>query len=184
MAPRMKLEEMTSQREALERVASLIRKGSIHPEILRAAKAITRDCAARDDLCELEALYDAVKNGTDRVEWLRHGVRYVADPQPFDSFVGVGTMIDLCSSGACAGDCDDQTILVGALAASLGFKVGARAWGPGRSGEYAHVYAVAAVPKSGPWPRDYYGHGLDTTVPSFSLGDEPSGGHILTSWLK
>jgi hypothetical protein len=180
----VKLEEMTSQRQALEKVASLIRKGSIHPEILLAAKAITRDCDARDDLCELEALYSAVKDGTDRVEWLRHGVRYVADPQPFDAFHSVKDQIRLCSSGACALDCDDQTIMIGSLAAAIGFKVGARAWGPDRSGDYVHVYAVAAVPKSGPWPKDYYGHGLDTTVPSARVGWEPDGGHILTSWLR
>jgi hypothetical protein len=180
----MKLEEMTSQREELEKVASLIRSGCVNIDIMKAAKALKNGCDDRDDMCELEALYDAVKNGTDRVDWLRHGVRYVADPQPFDSLHSVRSIIEFCREGANAFDCDDQTILMGSLAASLGFKVGARAWGPGRSGDYGHVYAVAGVPKSGPWPRDYYGHGLDTTVPSASVGWEPSGGHILTSWLK
>jgi hypothetical protein len=80
--------------------------------------------------------------------------------------------------------CDDQVILVGSLCAAIGFKVGARAWGKGASGEYQHVYPVVLVPKGGPWPRGYYGTGLDTTVPRFDVGDEPEGGHILTAWLR
>lgn len=184
--PRLaRLEAAGSQRDALEKLAQMIRQGAKDERILQAAKAITRDCEARDDLCELEAIYAAVKEGTDRVSWLRRGVRYVADPEPFDAFHAVGSQIRLCESGACAFDCDDQTILVGALAAAIGFKVGARAWGPGtrQSEDYQHVYCVAAVPKSGPWPKDYFGHGLDTTVPSASVGWEPTGGHIMTSWV-
>jgi hypothetical protein len=186
MARFARLETATSQRAALEKVAQLIRKGSIHPDILKAAKALTRDCEARDDLCELEAIYQAVKVGSDRVSWLRRGVRYLADPFPFDSFHAVSSQINLCKEGSCAFDCDDQTILIGSLASALGFKVGARAWGPGtkQNDDYQHVYAVAAVPKSGPWPAGYYGHGLDTTVPSAAVGWEPQGGHILTAWIE
>src|SRR3989304_4060542 len=86
MSPRTaRLEDITSQRDALEKLAELIRKGSIDQEILRAAKAVTRDCSARDDLCELEALFQAVKYGDSRVAWLKKGMRYVADPYPFDT---------------------------------------------------------------------------------------------------
>lgn len=176
--------EARSQGDALVEIERLILKGSIHPKILQAAKAITSDCDPRDDLCEIEAIYSAVKHGTNRVPWLRKGVRYVADSYAHDAFHGVASQIDLCRDGACAFDCDDQTILVGALASAIGFKVGARAWGPGtrQSDEYQHVYAVVAIPKNGPWPRDYYGHGLDTTVPSAGVGWEPSGGHVMTAW--
>ena len=46
MPPRVaRLEDVTSQRDALEKLAVLIRKGSIDQDILRAAKAITRDCS-------------------------------------------------------------------------------------------------------------------------------------------
>ena len=185
MAPRpARLEEMTSQRDALEKIAELIRKGSVDGEVLQAAKKITRDCSARDDLCELEAIFQAVKYGDSRISWLKKGLRYIADPYPFDTFHSATAMIESCRSGACSGDCDDATILVGSLVASIGFMVGARAWGPGRSGDYAHVYPVAAVPKNGPWPKDYFGHGLDVTVPQSEVGWEPAGGHFMTAWVN
>lgn len=181
-----RLEDLIDQRDALGKIAVLIRNGSIDQRIMQAAKAITRGCAARDDLCELESLFDAVRNGSSRVPWLRAGVRYVADSYSFDTFHGVGSLITLCESGACAFDCDDTTILIGSLAAALGFKVGARAWGQSKKqdGEYQHVYAVACVPKAGPWPRNYFGHGLDTTVPEAAVGWEPEGGHIMTAWIE
>jgi hypothetical protein len=185
MSPRTaRLEDITSQRDALEKLAELIRKGSIDQEILRAAKAVTRDCSARDDLCELEAIFNAVKYGDSRVSWLKKGMRYVADPYPFDTFHSASAMIESCRAGACAGDCDDATVLVGSLAASIGFMVGARAWGKGTSGDLLHVYPVAAVPKSGPFPKDYFGHGLDITVPSSEVGWEPQGGHFITAWVN
>jgi hypothetical protein len=185
MPATLRLVSSSSQRDALDKVASIIRKGSIDPRIVAAARAITRDCAPRDDECELRAIYEAVKYGTDAVAWLHRGMRYVADPHSFDTFSTVNAIVNDCAAGSCAGDCDDATILVGSLAAAIGFRVGARAWGRGKNqaGDYQHVYAVAAIPKSGPWPRDYYGTALDTTVDRFDVGDEPDGGHILTAWL-
>ena len=179
-----RFEAVASQEQALEKIAGLIRKGSVDPRIVQAARALTRDCRSRDDLCELEALYQAVKSGDSRVSWLKRGMRYVADPHSFDTFSAVSAIITDCGSGSCAGDCDDHSVLVGSLAAAVGFKVGARAWGPGKSGDYQHVYAVALVPKGGPWRKGYFGHGLDTTVPRFDVGDEPPSGHILTAWLS
>ena len=177
--------EVSSQEAALEEIAELIRKGALEQEVIRAAKTITRDCTPRDDLCELKAIFDAVKYGDARLPWLKKGMRYVADPRSTDTYHSATAMIASCKAGACAGDCDDSTILVGSLAAALGFMVGARAWGQGKNqdGDYQHVYAVAAVPKSGPWPRGYLGHGLDTTVPASEVGWEPPGGHIMTAWV-
>jgi hypothetical protein len=82
-------------------------------------------------------------------------------------------------------NCDDALVLVGSLCAALGFKVGARAWGPGRSGEYTHVYPVVAVPKHR-WPaKGYCGTALDITEPDAYVGWEPNleMGHIMTAWM-
>lgn len=174
----------SGQRQALRTIAELIARGSAHPTVRSVAHALTRDCANRDDLCELEAIFEAVRDGSDKVKALRYGMRYVADPRWADFFTGPAEQLRRCEAGACAGDCDDHTILVAALAASLGFKVGARAWGPAGSEEFTHVYAVAAVPKKGPWPKSYSGHGLDTTVPYSSVGWEPKKGHVLTFWVE
>ena len=184
MPASVRFEDVDSQGAALEKIAGLIRKGSMDPRIIAAARALTRDCAARDDLCELQAIYNAVKHGDSRVSWLRSGMRYVADPHSWDTFSTVNAIIADCAAGSCGGDCDDHVVLVGSLVAAIGFKAGARAWGKGSSGDYQHVYPVVLVPKGGPWPRGYYGTGLDTTVPRFDVGDEPQGGHILTSWLR
>jgi len=105
MSRTARLEDVTSQRDALEKIGELIRKGSIDQEVLRAAKAVTRDCSARDDLCELEAIFNAVKHGDSRVAWLKKGLRYVADPYPFDTFHSASAMIESCRAGACSGDC-------------------------------------------------------------------------------
>ncbi len=175
---------MGSQRDSLQKIAELIRRGSVHPEILKAAKILTRDCDARDDECELEAIFNAVKNGDSRVPWLKSGIRYVSDPRAYDTFYTAQAMIDSCKSGACAADCDDMTVIIGSMAAALGFKVGARAWGPAKNGDYQHVYAVAAAPKNGPWPKAYCGTAMDPTVKKSYLGWEPDGGRILTAWIE
>ncbi|HUI23377.1 MAG TPA: hypothetical protein VLY82_03180 [Nitrososphaerales archaeon] len=190
--PALRFEEVKDQKQALMLVAQMIRKGSVNPQIIRAARAITINCEPRDELAELRAIYQAVKTGDESVEWLAYGMRYVSDPHPWDTFSEASAIVEDCKAGACAGDCDDSSILIGSLACALGFPTGVRAWGPGSRGDYQHVYCVAATPKSGPWPRDYYGHGLDTTVPRFRMGQEPGEGpigkgpafgHFMTAWV-
>lgn len=174
---------VTDQKAALRQIGAMISKGSIDPSVRRAAKAITADVDARDDLGELEALYTALKEGTDRVPGLGRGFRYVADPRAADFFQSAAVSLTECREGACAGDCDDSSILIGALAGALGFNVGARAYAPPGSGSFTHVYAVATVPKRGPWPAGYSGHALDITVPEATVGWEPSRGRVSTFWL-
>lgn len=191
----VRIERAGSQESALRRIAQIVQQGSVNRDLVRAARAVTRDCEARDDECELRAIYNAVKSGDERIPWLQSGMRYVADPRPFDTFSKIQAIIDDCGSGACAGDCDDHVILVGTMASALGFQVGVRAWGASKSqdGEYTHVYAIACVPKAGPWPANYQGHGMDTTVADFDFGDEPGNqgdpghgpamGHYMTAWV-
>src|SRR3990172_3632462 len=115
MSPRTaRLEDITSQRDALEKLAELIRKGSIDQEILRAAKAVTRDCSARDDLCELEALFQPLKYSH-------------SPPPPPAALVAAGSLRPHPGGGGAGGGPGHAaTILVGSLAASIGFMVGAR----------------------------------------------------------
>jgi hypothetical protein len=181
-----RLESVKDQAGALKRIADLIAKGCVSPTVVRAARAITSECASRDDLCELEAIYDAVKNGTDVVPGMKRGLRYVADPTTADWYQGAAATLKECASGACAGDCDEHTVLVASLAGALGFKVGARAWGsdPNRR-EYQHVYAVVAYPKKGPWNKDRGSvRGMDTTVEEAHVGWEPPRGAVLTYWIE
>lgn len=181
------LADVRTQSAALRKIVEMIQAGSIDPVVRRTALRITADCAARDDMCELQAIFDAVKHGTDKVPALRNGFKYVNDPQYADFYVAAKRSLTECARGACGGDCDDHTILVASLAASLGFVVGARAWGPPKApkGTYAHVYPIVRIPKHGPWPKSYTGHGMDTTVEDSTIGWEPpSSPNVLTAWIE
>lgn len=140
---------------------------------------MVRGCGARDDACELEAIFEAVKHGTPYVKGLAKGLKYIADPRWADHFTAPYRVLDQCARGACAEDCDGHAALIAALAGSLGFKVGLRVWGETHS-NYVHVYAVAGLPKRE--PRDTVG--MDTTVPDSSVGWEPPNGAVLTAWLE
>lgn len=181
-----KVIDAKDQRTALETLAQLALKDTLNPDIRNAALAMTRGCKSRDDLCELQAIYDAVKHGTSDVAGLEDGLRYVADPRWSDYFVAPSRTLDNCERGSCGGDCDDHAGLIAALAGSIGFKVGLRAWGEKQGGvlskpEYTHVYAVIALPKRGPFTKVV---GMDTTVPTADVGWEPPGGDVLTAWLE
>ena len=179
------IHDVRDQGASLKKIGDLIAKGSVDPSVVRAARAIVRDCDARDDRCEVEAVFEAVKNGTDAVPGLARGLRYVSDPRVMDYFASAPAILREAAAGAAAGDCDEHTILVAALLGALGYKVGARAWGPNpKQNEFAHVYPIVALPKRGPWPKGYAGHGLDTTVPKSHVGWQPPKGRVLTVWIE
>jgi hypothetical protein len=174
----VKFKDVDNTEDALKSIVQLMVKGSTDETIRQVALALTRDCDSRDDLCEVTMIFEAVKHGDSRVPALRNGIRYLADPRYTDWYQAATKTLQLG-----AGDCDDQTILVGALLTSIGFLAGARAWGK-KPGDYTHVYPVVALPKNGPAPENYFGTGLDTTVPQSDVGWEPRGGYILTAWPK
>jgi hypothetical protein len=170
-------------------LGALVQKAAISPLVRNTAVLIigSAGCDSRDDACELQAVFDAVKSGDPAVAPFKSGLKYVADPRFADYFESPVDTINQCLKGACASDCDGHAGLIAALLASLGWKVGLRAYGVLGSGGYSHVYAVAAYPKKPVgdpgavhWNRAV---GLDTTVPSASVGWEPPRGEVLTAWL-
>lgn len=179
-APTSRLLDTRSQQDALSKLAELTQRATIHPLIRNTAIRIIAECAGRDDMCELKAIFRAVKRGDSSIPPLVNGFKYVADPRFADYFASPVDLLNNCLKGACAGDCDDHTALVAALAGAVGFKVGLRAWGRDSSG-FSHVYPVVAYPKRPPFKRAL---GLDTTVPSSSVGWEPPEGNVLTAWLE
>jgi hypothetical protein len=199
--------DVPSQRDALKALAEQTLKSVEDPVVRRTALQIVQGCPSRDDLCELQAIFDAVKYGDPRVDVLRGGFKYVADPRSRDTFVSPRRNLDWCQNfGACGGDCDDHAALVAALAGAVGFKTGLRAWGPpGKA--FAHVYAVAMIPKREPATmygsarigrvglsafraaearkpkKGWKSYGLDTTVKQSFVGWEPPPGNVMTAWL-
>jgi len=147
------------------------------------------DCRDRDAICELRAVFDTVKEGDSRIKGFEKGLRYVNDPQTFDTFVRPTKMLEWCKDGACAEDCDSHAALVAALCIALGFRAGVRAYGPDKNGPLTHVYAVALLPKmpmsdiDGSREKGVDVVGLDTTVSQSRVGWQPPPGRVVTAWI-
>ena len=174
--------DLASQKDALGALADLVARSIVEdPNIRVAALKITRECGSRNDQCEAEAVYNAVRYGTPEVKGLETGLRYVADPRLSDYFVRPGRLLEMCEFQACGEDCDGHAGLLAALLGSLGFVVGLRAYAkPNNPDEFVHVYAVVGLPKRE--PTAYYG--LDTTVAEASFGWEPPRGRVLTAYIR
>lgn len=178
---RFSTQTITNQAQSLQAIADLIRKGMENPRVRATALQLVADCQSRDDNCELQAIFDAVKHGDQRVTALKRGFKYVADPKTIDFFAAADRSLAMCEKGGCGGDCDDHTILVGALCGSIGFTPGARAYGPKAGGPLVHVYPVVLLPKKAIRGQAV---GLDTTVPRSYVGWEPPPGRVVTAWVK
>ena len=180
-----------NQRQQLEELVGLIRKGIANPTVRETALLIVRNAGcpnqntssasrAQIDLCQLKAIYAAVKHGDPDVPGLEKGVPYMADPDGFDLYTAPSRLLKACKAqmGSCHEDCDGLTALIAALSGTLGFKVAARAWGkPGTQG-YQHVFVVVKFPK-----RERESElTLDVTVPRAEVGWNPPAGRIMTAW--
>lgn len=171
--------QVKDQEKALKLLAELSQRATINPLVRNTALRIVAECASRDDACELAAIYNAVKHGHPEIPSLRNGVKYVADPRYADYFESPVDVLVQCSKQACGSDCDGHAALIAALAGSLGWRMGLRAWGR-KPSEYEHVYAVALFPKRAPHTSVV---ALDTTVDSFKVGSEPPRAHVLNAYF-
>lgn len=160
--PQVAYKNRVTQKQALQELARLVAQGMSDPLVVETARRIVSDCPARDDRCEVEAIYEAVKNGHPDVRGLERGLRYVSDPRSRDWFTGARRLLQMCARGACAEDCDGHAVLVAALLGAIGFQVGLEAWGH-ECDEYEHVYAVVGIPKHRPPAHGKQFTGLDTT---------------------
>lgn len=88
---------------------------------------MARRVRAKDYLGEIKALF----------EWVQHNIRYTRDPHRVELLHSARRMLELR-----AGDCDDMTILLGAMLQSIGHPVRIVVVGPNpkRPGLFTHVY--------------------------------------------
>ncbi|MFD6432300.1 transglutaminase domain-containing protein [Streptomyces venezuelae] len=127
-------------------IRSLILRGgkdmAVRRQAVRLLKA--RGVRPKDYLGEIEALF----------AWVRRTVRYTRDPYRVELLHSARRMLQLR-----AGDCDDMTILLGALLQSVGHQVRIVLVGPdaARPGLFTHVYPEAEY--RGRWIA------LDATMP-------------------
>lgn len=131
--------------------------GSVRdPEMRRIGLAAVEVCKARDDRCELMAIFDFVKRN----------IRYTGDVRDKDTFQsGYRTM------QMAGGDCDDHAILCAVLAKVNGFEPKFRITS-NYGTSWDHIYCVVGLPKLE--PRSYIA--LDTTLPGSTdarFGKEP-----------
>lgn len=179
-----------SQEHALKLLGELTQRAAVNPVIRNTALRIigSAGCGSREDQCEIEAVFNAVKSGDPAVRPFHNGFKYVADPRFSDYFASPVDIVNNCAKGACGGDCDEHAALIASMLASIGWKVGLRAYGVAGSGGYSHVYAVVAFPKKPRVRGDKVAWdkvvALDTTVDSSRVSWEPPKGNVLTAWLE
>ena len=135
--PLLNGEQGTAQTVALMR--KLVDEALNDAQFVRQAIEIVRGVAAFDDLGELHALY----------RWVKGHIRYTKDPVTKEKLYPPTELLKIR-----AGDCDDISMLLGALAIAIGYParlitVSANAQSPE---EFSHVYVEAEAPAgSGNW---------------------------------
>ena len=140
-------------RKTLEHIQDLIRQGAKDFFVRQKAIDILLERAVRskDYWREIKALF----------EWVQQNVRYTKDPFRVEVLHSARRMLELR-----AGDCDDMTILLGALLESIGHPVRLVIVGPDplRPKLFSHIYLEAF--HQGSWIA------LDATMP-FPMGWAP-----------
>lgn len=184
---RMASRELTvkDQADALLVAARLTAKASIHPKIRETALIITHACKKNDGDGQMQAIYDAVKEGHPDVRGLEKGVKYVRDPVLTDFFTSPVKLLKQCEADdrTCSEDCDGHGMLIAALCASIGLRSGLRAFKPDGKKSFTHVYAVASPDINAGDDKPKL-HGMDTTIDRAYVGWEPSPGKTMTVLLE
>jgi len=141
-----------SLRDRVKVMRQMHEVGLTDPDVRGTALRAVAGCPARDDRCELEAVFNFVKAR----------VRYTGDVEGHDTYASAKRTLEWGG-----GDCDDHSVAVATLARHLGFKTGVRVADTG-SGDWDHVYAIVGFPKD--VPTGYVA--MDTTMPQSKPGWE------------
>lgn len=146
----------TATVRTIEQRVSYIRdqlvKGSQSARVIEKARAIVarkckngdgtkRWCVPEKDWWgEVKALFDAVASADSDV-----GLRYTRDHAFVDQFSSAEASMRMQ-----AGDCDDGTILLGALLMAVGYRVKMRVIQSKGSDTWSHIYLLVGLPPTGP----------------------------------
>lgn len=134
---------------------SLVDAAVSDPAFVRQAIDIVRRVPAYDDVGEAYAVY----------QWVKHSIRYTKDPVTKEKLYPPQELLKIR-----AGDCDDISMLIGALGIALGYParlitISADASNPQ---EFSHVYPELEVPAGS---RQWIA--LDAARPGAEFGLEP-----------
>lgn len=154
--PQLKAHPVDSLEDRVQVLRDLVWKptgGLRDPRMRQIALMVTRHCPPRNDMCELEAIYDfVVKN-----------IRYTGDIVFKDTF-----QTALRTMQFAGGDCDDHSVCSAVLAMANGFQTRFRI--TSNTGKtWDHIYMMAGVPKHNPkrWVA------LDTTLGPGRFASQP-----------
>jgi hypothetical protein len=152
-APLLGGEAGTAQTIALMR--QLIDQALADAEFVRLTVDIVRSVPAYDDLGEAESLYN----------WVKSHIRYTKDPVTKEKLYPPTELLKIR-----AGDCDDISMLLGAMLLALGYpaRLITISANPDDPSEFSHVYVEGEIPPgSGQWVP------LDAARPNSKFGEEP-----------
>lgn len=151
---RFALRDVRNLEDRVQAMIDLVWEGLKDPEMRKLALQITRRCEARDDLCELKAIFD----------FNQSRIRYTGDIAGLDTFSTWRRALDFGGE-----DCDGHSIANATAAGHNGFGCVFRLTTSKAGTPFEHVYAVALFSKLEPQA----GIAMDTTLPGGKLGDEP-----------
>lgn len=129
--------------QTVELMRRLVDEAQADQSFVNLAVRIVKTAPAYDDIGELEALY----------KWVKQNFRFTKDPVAKEKLYPPQQLLKLK-----AGDCDDLSMLLGALLLAVGYpaRLITISANPAQPTEFSHVYVEAeAPPGSGQWiPMD------------------------------
>lgn len=132
--------------------------GARNPRVVMLANQIRDHVASKDYVGEADAIFN----------WVKSNVAYKLDPAGLE-----WVQTPLYTMGRRAGDCDDHSTMIAALAMASGHRAAFRTvrGDPGDPTRFSHVYAVIGVVRKG--QTEWYS--ADSTQAESYLGWDPPG---------
>ena len=136
--------------DSIKVMREAVKIGLRDPYTRELAACIIRPCGARDDMCEVQAVWD----------FIEAHVKYVADPRTVDTFTVLRRTLEMG-----IGDCDDLAIAECTILEAIGFQTSFRVVRTVDSSTWNHVYSVVHLPKRGPVGKLPLDHTLGRSKP-------------------
>jgi len=160
------LKDVYTDEDRIKVIANLVYEGSISPKIRALTHRILDEAGVyggmedmakpKHQFAELEAVFN----------WVRDNITYRNDPYGTDAFHTAERILSMGSA-----DCDDMTILLDSMLASIGWRVGARIVSSDANKPFHHIYSIAVFPKAADLKKARL-VAMDPTVKYFRVGDQ------------
>lgn len=123
-------------RKTIDEMRKLVDAGKTNMKVITLASDIARDAPERDPWAQNNSIF----------KWIQKNIAFRNDPLGTELLQG-----PLVTVARKAGDCDDLSILMSSLSASLGFNTGFKTIKaePRIPNEFTHVYSMIALPVKG-----------------------------------